>query len=580
MTNLPSAAPSSERGRIDPILLDVFWTRLNAMLNEQATALQRTAFSPVVRESGDCSVGIFDEVGGRMLAQAVTGTPGHIFALPACIRNMMAEYPLAVLRPGDVLITNDPYLNCGHQYDITVATPVFRDGRAVAVYASTAHVLDIGGRPLSAEAKDVYEEGLLIPTMKLYREGVANADLFSILKANVRTPDEVLGDISALVGTNEVGGRRLLEYMDELGIETIDGMADEILARSERAMRAAIQEIPDGEYYHETFCDGFDEPIKIAVHLKIKGDELFVDYAGSSPRSPKGINVVFNYTHAYTTYALKCAIAPAIPNNGGSLKPITVSAPLGSLLNAERPSPVASRHVMGHFLPGAIYGALGQALPQKVLAEGAAAVWYTTVAGNTTEGRRYLTSIINAGGYGARPTKDGLHAVGFPSGTTAVPVEVTEAVAPVVIRRRELTTDSGGPGTFRGGCGQTIEIEVRGEGPVFFGSSTDRIRHPAQGMAGGGAGAPGALELRGTPLRLKETNILKPGDVVTMKLPGAGGFFDPFARDETLVLADVVDGIVSAAAAKRDYGVVIDSSGAGVDAVATKKLRGARAARA
>lgn len=573
MTTIP-ARPDVRDAELDPISFDIFWTRLIAMLNEQAIGLQRTAFSPLVREAGDCSVGIF-ALGGRLIAQAVTGTPGHIFALPACIKYLLREYPLDQWADGDVFITNEPYENCGHQYDVTIATPVFHHGKPIAVYGSTAHVLDIGGRPLSSEASDVFEEGLIIPAMRWMERGKLNSVLHRIITANVRTPEEVLGDIDSLVGTNEAGRRRVVGYMDELGLNEIGTSAAEMIRRSERAMRDAITRLPDGVYQHVVRGDGFEdgEEVIIAVSLTISGDHLIVDFTGSSAASPKGINVVFNYTNAYTIYALKCALAPDVPNNEGSLAPITVVAPQGSLLNAVPPAPVGMRHVIGHLIPSAIFCTLGQAVPERVIADGAAAVWMTTVRGTMKANQTYLTSWLSAGGMGARPTKDGLNCTAFPTGTRAVPMEILESLSPIIIRRRELIQDSGGPGKYRGGCGQRIDVQLRSETPGTFISSTERVHHPPEGMAGGGPGRRGALHNEGRALRLKATNPMNPGDIFTLELPGGGGYGNPAERDPRAVVKDVVLGFVSEEAALRDYGVVIVNEGEGWDAESTRKAR-------
>ena len=557
---------------IDPIKLEILWTRFQNMVDEQAVAVQRTAFSPIVREAGDCSVGIFDRE-GRMLAQAITGTPGHIFALPTCVKNFLGAYPIDTLEPGDVLIGNNAYINCGHQFDITVMAPIFRDGEAIAIYAGTVHVVDIGGRQMSAEGRDNFEEGLNIPVMKLYRAGVPNDDLIRIIEANVRAPIEVMGDISAVVGTIDVGGARLLGYLEELDMPTLDPVADAVIERSEKAMRSAIEEIPDGVYTHVTHSDGFSEPITIAARVEVKGDEILVDYAGSSNASQHGINVVLNYTHAYTAYAIKCAIAPDVPNNEGSLRPVKVTAPPGSLLNAQPPAPVAMRHVMGHFLPDAVFGALASAIPQRVIAEGAAAVWYTTFSGRSEADKPYVVSWISAGGMGARPNKDGLDCAAFPTGTASVPAEVIETLGPIVVRERTFRTDSGGPGRFRGGCGQRMSVELLGTNSALFSSSTDRIRHPAKGAFGGADGAPGVLGGTPTVVQPKAATRVPPGEIVTMELPGGGGFFSPLERDPELVADDVRDGYVSREGAARDYGVALDPTSLTVDVTRTAALR-------
>jgi N-methylhydantoinase B len=557
---------------LDPLTLDVFWTRLQAMLDEQARAVQRTAFSTVVREAGDCSVGVFD-THGDMIGQAVTGTPGHIFALPACVRHLLSVFEPSTLQLGDVLITNDPYLNCGHQYDFTIATPVFHHGRFVAMYASTCHVLDIGGRFDTGGGRDVFEEGLIIPPLRLYRAGVLDEGLVALIRANVRTPLEDIGDMHALVGTNHVGARRLGEVMDELGLTGLDEAGAEIMARSERATRAAVAAIDDGSYANVAQFDAVGEDLVIAVTLTVAGDQLHVDYTGSSPRNRKGINVVFNYTHAYTTYALKCALTPDVPNNQGSLRPITVTAPRDTLLNAVPPAPVALRHAIGHFLPGAVYGALGKAIPERVLAEGSGALWSTDVNG-VLDGRRFIGSFMNAGGIGARFGKDGLSSTSFPTGTTSVPVEVTESIAPILFHRRQLRTDSGGAGQWRGGSGQTIEFEVRSDTPVVLSTSPARLAHPAQGMRGGQAGLAGSIEVgdRSVP-ELAHVREIASGQRVTMHLPGGGGMGDPRLRDPQAVLRDVQAGYVSREAATRDYGVVIDAAASSIDAAQTARLR-------
>ncbi|MHB8644276.1 MAG: hydantoinase B/oxoprolinase family protein [Thermomicrobiales bacterium] len=564
------------RQRIDPITLEVFWNRLIAVVNEQATALMRTSFTTVVRESGDLSAGVFDPR-GYMIAQAVTGTPGHINSMATCIHHFLAVYPAETLRPGDVLITNDPQKTSGQLHDFTVISPIFDDGdRLIAFFGSTCHAIDIGGRGLSADARSMYEEGLFVPITKWYDAGRPNEELVKIIRANVREPDQVLGDIHAQVAGNNVGGARLKEFMAEFGLITLEPLADEIISRSERAMRDAIATVPDGIYTHSGQSDGFDAPVTLAVTITKKGDAMHVDWTGSSPASPRGINVVLNYTHAYVTYALKCALCPDVPNNEGSFRPVTVTAPPGSLLNALPPAPVAGRHVIGHFLPGIIFGALAPVLPGKVIAEGAANIWATQLTGAHANGDPWTYVWFSCGGTGARPTSDGIHTTAFPSGVMGVPVEVIESVAPLLIQRREIAQDSGGPGRFRGGCGQYMEVGAltgRGYnlGPIF-----DRTRVPAEGYAGGGQGARGAITLSdGRELQDKSQVALAADERFTLQLPGGGGYFDPFTRDVQAVLDDVLDGFVSVEAARTRYGVVIDPASMRIDEAATVTLRSA-----
>jgi N-methylhydantoinase B len=550
---------------IDPIALEVLWSRLLSVTNEQQAALMRTAFSTVVRESQDLACGVFDTA-GNMVAQSETGTPGHINAMATCIGHFMAAYPESSLEPGDVLITNDPWMTAGQINDVTLVTPIFspgRDRRLVAYFANTCHMLDIGGRILSAEAREVYEEGLYIPITKLFQRGQRNEELFKIIRGNVRTPREVEGDLYAMAGCNDVGGAQLLEFMNEFGLDSIDPLSQAIIARSERATRAAIARLPDGVYDNEVYSDGFEEPVLLKARVTVQGDELTVDHAGSSPQSRYGINVVMNYTHAYTSFAVKCAISPEVPHNEGSFRPVHVTAPPGCILNAQHPAPVAARHLIGHFLPGLIFGALARAMPDRVMADGADSIWITMFRGKrpTPAQDPYTFMLFQCGGTGARPSKDGLNNVGFPSGVAGVPAEVMESLTGVVVERREVRMDSGGAGKFRGGCGQFTTFTDRGGQPWSMSGMYDRLKFPAQGMLGGGPGAAGEFSLSdGRQANPKEL-LFHPSEThVETALPGGAGYGDPYERDAAAVLNDVLNGYVSLAAADREYGVVIRST--------------------
>ncbi|MBV9355347.1 MAG: hydantoinase B/oxoprolinase family protein [Chloroflexi bacterium] len=544
---------------IDPITLEVLWNRLLSVTNEQQAALLRTAFSTVVRESQDLACGVFDTA-GNMVGQSETGTPGHINAMATCMRHFMAAYPAGELAPGDVLITNDPWMTAGQINDITLVTPIFRDGGIVAYFANTCHMVDIGGRILSAEAREVYEEGLYIPITKLFVAGERNQELFKIIRGNVRTPREVEGDLYAMASCNDVGGARLLDFMREFELDSIDPLAEAIIGRSERAMRDAISAIPDGVYEHEMWSDGFEEPVLLKAKVTVAGDELTVDHAGSSRQSRYGINVVMNYTHAYTSFAVKCAISPDVPHNEGSFRPVTVTAPPGSILNAQYPAPVAARHLIGHFLPGLIFGALAPAIPDRVMADGAASIWITMFRGQRLNEDPYTFMLFQCGGTGARPTKDGLNNVGFPSGVAGVPAEVLESQTALVLEQRAVRTDSAGPGRFRGGCGQRTSFTSRSDEPWQMSGMYDRIHFPATGLAGGGAGSPGSFVLSdGRQANPKELLLHAPDTRVDTALPGGGGYGDPFTREPAAVLDDVLNGYVSIEAAERDYGVVIHS---------------------
>src|SRR5215471_1688497 len=543
---------------LDPITLEVLWNRLLSVVNEQQVTLMRTAFSTVVRESQDLACGVFD-TRGYMIAQSLTGTPGHINAMATGVRHFLQVYPPETLQPGDVLITNDPWQTAGQINDMTVLTPVFKDARLIAYFASTCHAPDIGGHIFSGEAREVYEEGLRIPITKLFMRDKPNAELFKILRANVRTPNETIGDLFAQTSSNAVGARELLHFMDEFGLDSIDPLANEIITRSERAMRQAIRALPNGRYENESWSDGFDEPIRIKVAVTVEDEDMYIDFDGSSPQSSRGINVVLNYTHAYASFAIKAAVSPEIPHNEGAFRPVHVTAPPGCILNCLEPAAVASRHSIGHFLPGVIFGALAPAMPGKLIACGADPIWISVWQGKWPVSQETFTfSLFQCGGTGARATKDGLHTTGFPSGVAGVPAEILESLTPLVQHRRELRTDSGGPGMYRGGLGQWTEVSYRGEASWGVSALVDRTHFPATGLEGGKSGALGEFLVNNTVRPQPKAFIpLDAGDRVQLNPAGGGGYGDPFQRPLELVLNDVINGYVSLEAAERHYGVVI-----------------------
>jgi N-methylhydantoinase B len=573
---------------IDPITLEVLWNRLLSIANEQQVALMRTAFSTIVRESQDLACGVFD-TRGQMIAQSLTGTPGHINPMATGVRHLLNAYPPSTLQPGDVLITNDPWLTSGQLNDFTVLTPVFRGERIVGYFGNLCHAADIGGRVLSADAHEIYEEGLRVPITKLFVAGEPNHELIRIIRANVRTPDETIGDLYAQTSCNAVGARSLLQMMAEFDLESIDPLGDAIIARSEAAMRAAITALPDGRYEHEVWSDGFEEQLRIRAAVTIAGDQILIDFAGSSAQSRRGINVVLNYTHGYASFAVKALICPDVPHNDGSFRPVHVTAPPRSILNCMPPAAVAARHLVGHFLPGAIFGALAQVVPERVIAGGADPIWLSVWRGSAHDGSSpFMVSNFQVGGMGARASKDGLSTTGFPSGVAGVPTEVIETLAPLVQRQRELRIDSGGAGEFRGGLGQVTTWARRGTGPWSVSAMIDRTQFAAQGVAGGLPGAIGVFQLAdGQPLPPKTVVWFAEEDQVQLQLPGGGGYGDPYQRLPERVLQDVIDGLVSIAAAERDYGVVVRYTGADdqlvrlpqhytIDWPATEQLRAAR----
>ncbi len=534
----------------------IMWNRLISIVEEQAQALVRTAFSTSVREAGDLSAGVYDDK-GRMLAQAVTGTPGHVNAMADAIAHFMREIGVETMADGDVYITNDPWMGTGHLHDITVVSPAFHNDRHVGFFGCTAHVVDIGGRGFGADGNSIYEEGVQIPIMRFADKGEVDRTLVKMLRVNTREPDQLIGDIYALAACNEIGQRRLTAMLAEYGAADLTDIATFILDNSRRATLERIAELPRTSASAEMRIDGFSAPVDLRVKLDIHPDHIACDFSGTSGLDPKGINVPMVYTKAYACYALKCAIAPDIPNNAASLEPFHITAPEGSIVNAKRPAPVALRHVIGHLIPDTVYGALDQILPDTVPAEGAGALCNFQVSLRPTHrGGRYSEVLtFNSGGSGARPTLDGLNATAFPSGVMTMPVEATEHAGPVVIWRKELRPDSGGAGTHRGGLGQYMEVGAR-EGHVFdFSAMFDRVRHPARGRNGGEAGGATTIGLDdGTDLPGKGRSTVPQGARVMLAFPGGGGYGDPKQRDRAAVIRDVRLGYISETVARQVYG--------------------------
>jgi N-methylhydantoinase B len=544
---------------LNVLRLEVLWNRLLAVVDEQQVTLMRTAFSTVVRESQDLACGVFDSR-GNMVAQSLTGTPGHINAMATGVRHFLKAVPPASLVPGDVLITNDPWLTAGQINDMTVLTPVFHRDRVIGYFASCCHSPDIGGRVYGASATEVYEEGLRIPIMHLFRAGQPNADLVALIRANVRVPDETIGDLYAQAACNDVGARDLVRFLAEFGLDEMDTLADAIIERSEKAMRDAIAALPDGAYTNENWADGFDrEPVHIVVTVTIAGDQVTIDFTGSSDQMANGLNVVLNYTHAYASFAMKAAVNPEVPHNEGAFRPVRVTAPEGSIFNCREPAAVAARHLLGHMIPATVFGALVQAMPGKLMAGGADASWLTVWRGTWPASDRLFTfTLFQSGGAGARAGKDGLQTNGFPSGVAGVPAEIFESRTPLVMHRKQLVTDSGGAGRFRGGMTQAAEVSYRGHGHWGVSTLIERTRFPGAGLAGGRPGSLGSFHLdSGEQPPAKRLVPLPLGARVNLVLPGGGGYGDPRLRSPEAVLRDVVDGYVSIEAAAREYGVRI-----------------------
>ncbi len=546
--------------------LQVMWNRLLAVVEEQGQALIRAAFSPIVRESGDISAGIFD-LQGRMLAQAVTGTPGHINTMAAAVKSLCAIFPAAQMQPGDIYMTNDPWLASGHLNDFLLMQPVFHKDRVIGFTSCTSHLADLGGKGMGPEGSDIFDEGLMIPPCKLVDRGIVNALLMDIVRANSREPIANEGDIYALIACCETGARRLGEMMQEFGIDDLDLLSDYIIETSRRGTLAAIAQLPRGVYRSTLMVDGYDRPIRLAAALSVARDHVLLDFEGTSGCSDKGINVPLNYATAYSVFALRCIIGPDIPNNAGSLDPFRVTGPPGCILNAQHPVPVAMRHSIGQMTPDLVYGCLSQALPDRVPAEGASCL-YDVPLRHTAEaardgGTQFALELVYNGGTGARPARDGLSATAFPSGVWGSQVEPTEASAPVLITRRELIPDSGGPGQFRGGLGQHIEMcSATGEDFLAF-LSVERIRYAAAGRHGGMAGRAGRLRIGqdGEDLPGKGEFRVPAGQPLILETPGGGGFGPPAARDPQAVRDDIGNGFVSQDCAARLYGAAREGGG-------------------
>ena len=515
----------------DQTTLTLIWNRLIAIVEEQAQTLIRTAFSATVREAGDLSAGVFTPH-GEMLAQAVTGTPGHVNAMAASVGAFLARYPISGLAPGDALVTNDPWDGTGHLNDFTVVTPVFREGRPIALFAATSHIADVGGLGFGPDAREVFEEGLRIPIMPLFRRGEINADLMTVITANVRDPAAAEGDLYSLASCNEAGANRLLETLDEFQLKDLTRVGGAIVDASQRAMIAEIAKLPAGDYSYSMRIDGYDEHIDLVCTLNIADEQIDIDFDGSSAASPRGINVPLTYTQAYASFGARCVIGNQIPNNAGSLRPITVRAPEGSILNAERPAAVSSRHVIGQMLPDVVLGALAQAMPGATPAEGTSCLYLPVLRSLPGDDETFVINPFYTGGAGARPGKDGLSCTAFPSGVKNTPVEINEASAPIIMRCKEFRTDSGGDGCFRGGLGQRLEFEHAHGRDMIASKMFDRIRHPARGRDGGSPGASGGVRLSdGVALKGMGRDVIPGGSRLIIETPGGGGMGDPADRD-------------------------------------------------
>ncbi|MFI5394258.1 MAG: hydantoinase B/oxoprolinase family protein [Candidatus Binatia bacterium] len=559
----------------DPITLEILWNRCRTILNEEIAGLIRAAFSPIIREAKDCSAGLYDSA-GNFMTHADEGEC-HIRQTVKCLLEKFSPEELA---PGDVLISNDPWKVGGHINDTAVVVPIFFNGRVAGFTAYLGHHIDMGGRGFSADSTSLYEEGILIPPVKLFSAGEPSLDIFEMVSNNIRHPEVVLSDIRAQMGAAEAAANKIAAMMGEFGLTGLDELSHAMIASSEEATRAAITAIPDGIYRHTVYTDGYDatDPVKMMLTLTIKGSDIIIDYSGSSPQSMYGINLVYNHTLALTHQCLMCTIFPHVRDNEGSYRPLSLIAPEGGIMNAKYPAPVMARHLTGFYIPSAVFGALARVIPDRVVAD-SAAVSNFGVIGTNERGDPMVGICTCLGGMGARATKDSPTTL-FPFVIADIPIEVIENEFPLFVRKREMVQDSGGPGTYRGGLGQEIEVQVRSQKPATFFCMQERINHPPLGFRGGLPGAKADLVINNTIRpHPKKGYMLQPGDTVRIRANGGGGYGPPVRRNPEAVLADVRNEYVSAEQARKVYRVAIDSAGASVDRNMTKRLRARNGAR-
>ncbi|MCO6416355.1 hydantoinase B/oxoprolinase family protein [Siccirubricoccus sp. KC 17139] len=536
-------------GGFDPITLEILWSRLISIADEAAAALLRTAFSTIVRESNDFATVLMD-ANGDSISENTGGIASFSCILPRTTKHFLQKFPAEAWRPGDCVITNDPWLATGHLPDITAVTPIFHRGRLVGFAGSIAHSPDVGGALWSADCREMFEEGIRIPPVRLLREGVRNEQVMEMFLANVRLPKQVTGDLEAQITANEVCAARVTEFLEDAGLPDLAGLGRALHGRADRAMRQAIAAVPDGTYRATIEADGFDEAVtRIACAVSVRGEEMLIDFDGTSRQIDRGINCVWNYTHAYSVYPVKCALDPFTPRNEGSYRAIQVVAPEGSILNPRFPAPVSARQLTGHLLAGAIYKALEGVLPEKVIAEcGGAPTMRALFSGVDRNGDRFSQILFASGGMGAAPHRDGLPTTAFPTNAGAGSIEAFESVAPLIVWKKQLRPDSGGAGRFRGGLGQEAEIEVRSPAPLRLSLLSDRRDHPAQGICGGAPGAPAEIVMSdGTRPHPKSRTMITPGTRLVMRYAGGGGYGPPEERDAAALAADLRDGYVTKA---------------------------------
>ena len=536
--------------RYDPVTLAVHWNRLIAIVDEASATLLRTAFSRIVTDAWDFTCALFDE-DGQMIAQPTQGLPSFIGSLATAVGHFLRTFPPSSLAPGDSLLTNDPWIVTSQLNDMAFVSPIFHRGRIVGYAANIAHSPDVGGRLLSADARELFEEGLRLPLCKLISRGEPVKQIFDIIRSNVRVPDIVVGDLLAQEAANTTMIERVRDFLTAEKLPDLRAISREILTRSEKAMRAAVARIPDGTYESRVETDGFDAPLEIRARVTVEGERLAVDFAGTSPQQEMGINCTFNYSYAETVYPLICICRPESPINGGTLRPLRVTAPDGTILSAVHPAPLGGRLLVSMYIQCAMFRALAAAVPDRVLADCAAPAWTPTVQGVNQHGQRFVDIVFLNGGLGARPHADGIDVLGFPGNLSGTLVEIFENEKPMLVERRELAENTAGAGRHRGGAGLHFSVRSESDTSVTVGLRADRLVHAAQGLAGGEAGAPGVVLFNGAPHHPKRTVILRKGDVLTFRTPGGGGYGPPREREPERAAADRLAGLLGNGAAAR-----------------------------
>lgn len=562
---------------LDGLRFQVLWSRLVSVADEIATTLVKTAFSLIVRDNHDYACALYDSQ-GVMLAQSTQCTPGQAGSTPSVMSDMLSVFPPESLEDGDVLICNDPWIGAGHSPDVFIATPIFHRGVLAGFACTCAHHVDMGGRLGATDARDVYEEGVIIPVSKLIRAGEPNDELFRLITRNVRTPEKVMGDLRAQIAANHVGAAGIRRMMDEFDLDSLTELSLAVSTRSENAMRKAIATLPDGTVSHEVFheiTDDKGERLRLALRLELSGGGVKLDFTGTSLQVAKPINAVLNITQAYCVFPFIATLCPDLPMNAGAFRPIKIHVPEGTVLNPTYPAPGMYRSLLSYFTVEVIMGALEKLAPEKVMApSGTYPLWIQKFAGVRDDGREFVTHFNAQGGQGAFHDRDGNTAVVFPGNIASTSVELFEHETPMMVRRRALIPDSGGAGRHRGGLGQETILQSRTAHPIRSALSGGRFHQAAPGMEGGAEGLRGEIRVNdGAAFDRPDRADLALGDRVILRQPGGGGFGSAEDRDPAAVDADLRDGYISAEMAESAYRVALTADRKAVDHAATRNLR-------